>query len=211
MFDGLVYEKIFLLPRKKIRCLGKRTIWHLLNLLGAKQAVWDDQFRSGLWQKKRRCNPNTVERVTSLCKGGILVEFGCGIGSLPCSLPKQAFSRYIGYDISNVAINKAKERVRKEGLNGCEFFQCDMADWQGTSCTSLIVLEESLYYLSKKKQESFLKICCNSLAPEGKILVIVYSTRKQYRTLDTCRRICKVISEEQIGARTYLTLTRKEA
>jgi trans-aconitate methyltransferase len=150
---------------------------------------------------------NEIERVTELlCNRGRLVDFGCGEGKLPTSLPRYTFSDYIGYDISEVAIQRAKERVHESGLTNCNFEQCDMAKWLGVSSASLIVVEECLYYLTPPDVEVFLQHCSDSLIPGGSILVIVYSAAKQPRTLEICRRVCPVKHESIVDGRTWLTL-----
>lgn len=143
-------------------------------------------------------------------QGGRLVEFGCGFGQLPRNLPRGTFSSYVGIDISDCAIREARKRAREAGISGCDFFQGDMASWPGDSSVSLIVVIECLYYLSGKRLNDFLKRCCDSLTPQGAILVVVHSAQKHWKTLRACSRICKVFKEEQVETRTYLTLVRPD-
>ncbi len=177
--------------------------------MGKGQKAWDDQFRKGIWGKDT-CSPHVMKRVSKLCNGGRLVEFGCGFGQLPRNLPRGTFSSYVGIDISDYAIREATKRAREAGVSGCDFFQGDMASWLSDSGVSLIVVLECLYYLSGKRLDEFLKRCCDSLTPQGAILVVVHSAGKHWKTLRACRRICKVIEEEQVGTRTFLTLTRPD-
>ena len=183
-----------------------RMYWRTLRIFGFTKSSWDKQFELGVWDRGPR-SQNTINRVSGLCAGGKLIEFGCGGGSLPFLVPRNCYSEYIGYDISEVAIENAKRRARQEGLENIHFEQCDMAKWNGTNGVSLIVVEECLYYLSPATVERFLLQCSRSICSGGLILVIVHSSSKHARTLDVCRRVCRVEDETVIGSRTYLTLT----
>jgi cyclopropane fatty-acyl-phospholipid synthase-like methyltransferase len=189
--------------------IPKRIYWRVLSHLGLKKMSWDKQFEAGVWPGKLR-SPHVVNRVMDLCNNGSIIEFGAGEGTLPYSLPINSFSTYTGYDISAVAVMRATERAHEAGLKNCYFEQCDMAQWKGSSDVSLVVLEECIYYLSARKIETFLNRCCESLAPSGHILIIVYSASKHTRSLDVCRRVCKVVDESVIKGRTFITLARPE-
>lgn len=188
------------------RPILRRIYWRLLRIVGFKQLSWDKQFEANVWCHRPR-SMHTIEKVIELCNGGHLVEFGAGEGTLPLVLPRNSFSHYFGYDISAVAVARARERAREAGLTNCYFEQCDMVQWEGTSGVSLVIVEECIYYLRPKEIETFLKHCCKSLVPGGSILVIVHSTAKHFKTLEACRRVCRVKDESAIFGRTYITLT----
>jgi SAM-dependent methyltransferase len=126
-------------------------------------------------------------------------------------LPPGAFSSYMGYDISTVAIGRAKRRASAAALANVGFAACDIARWQGPDSASLIVAEECLYYLSPPVLERFLLRCGRCLAEGGVILAIVHSATKHARTLAVCRRVCLVRDEETLGERVFLTLAPRPA
>ena len=184
--------------------------WRVLRAIGFRQLSWNKQFDAGRWTRGDIA-PETRTLVTELCNGGRLVEFGCSDGVLPVSIPRNQFSDYLGFDISDSAIQQAQERVREAGLTGVTFSVCDMAKWQGgISSVTLVVVDECLYYLSTAEVEIFLQHCCESLVPGGKILVLIHSGTKHQQTLTTCRRICDVCQETVTGkGRVCLTLAPK--
>lgn len=188
----------------------KRVHWRTLRLLGLKRLSWNDQFEAGVWRPSPR-SPNTLSRVQQLCAGGKLIEFGCGEGDLPHLLPRDSFSEYTGFDISDVAVERATRRAAASGITACHFQQVDMAEWPGSHSVSLILAEECLYYLSPVQAELFLSTCSSSLASVGSILVIVHSARKHATTLEVCRQVCGVREETLIGPRTFLTLGPRNA
>jgi cyclopropane fatty-acyl-phospholipid synthase-like methyltransferase len=193
----------------KKKNIFQRAYWRFLRYIGLGAKSWDIQFRKGVWSRDT-CSPNVVERVVKLCDGGRLVEFGCGLGGLPRSVPEGTFSSYLGIDISNYAIQEADKRAAAHGISNYEFRQCDMKDWPGDNDVSLIVIEECLNYLSGNHLRKFLTHCCDSLNEKGTILVIIWSAKKHADTLDMCREVCNVMHDDMIGTRTCLTLTKKE-
>lgn len=187
----------------------RRVYWRLLRAIGLKQLSWDKQFEAGVWCRRPR-SPKTIQHVEELCRGGYLVEFGCGEGTLPLALKEGTFSRYVGYDISAVAVRTAAQAVQAAGRANCEFHDGDMAKWEGASGASLIVAEECLYYLPAEDAETFLQRCSASLTEDGSILVIVHSAVKHATTLETCRRVCQVRSESDSDGRTFLVLASRK-
>jgi cyclopropane fatty-acyl-phospholipid synthase-like methyltransferase len=188
--------------------LLQRVYWRSLRLMGLKALSWNEQFRTASVYSGPR-SPNTIEYVEKLCHGGVLLEFGCGEGSLPFVLRPACYSSYIGYDISAVAVAEANRKAADQGAKNVHFEQADMARWEGNEKASLIVAEESLYYLSSADTERFLRACVRSLTSDGSILIIVHSGSKHAATLDVCRRVCRVIEESTIGSRVFLTLRGK--
>jgi trans-aconitate methyltransferase len=158
----------FRIARTRAVKIVYRLWWRLLRAWAPRKS-WNSQFATDYWNLPR--SPETTRRVAQFCRAGRLVEFGCAVGALPRVLPAGTFSQYKGYDISDVAIARARERAPAN----CSFEQVDMANWSGDEDISLIVIEEALYYLSAKQQRRFLHACCRSLAPDGHVLVIVHS------------------------------------
>lgn len=181
----------------------------ILRLLGFKRQAWNWQFKAGWWARTQHC-PALIEQLSALCQGGLILEFGCGEGAVPHMLPRGSFSEYRGYDISDVAIEIASAKAHAAGLQHCFFEQADMVQWQGHYEASVILLEESLYYLTPNETRAFLRKCCANLAPGGVILVVVHSATKHARTLELCREVCHELKSRQTP-RTFLTLCPKEA
>jgi cyclopropane fatty-acyl-phospholipid synthase-like methyltransferase len=87
---------------------------------------------------------HTVKQITKLCTVGKLIEFDCGEGNLPYLLPCKCYYEYMGYDISEVTINRPKQRVVKERIKNINFELCDMTKLKETYSASLILVEENL-------------------------------------------------------------------
>lgn len=177
----------------------------LLRAVGLNRAAWDLEFRAGVWDRGPRSS-ELVRLACELCNGGRLVEFGCGEGTLPIALPAHAFSDYLGYDVSAVAIRRARDRIAAAGVARVRFEQEDMARWNGDSGVSLIVAEEVLYYLDPRQRAAFLARCRVSLTSDGSLLVVVHDASKHAATIDSCRSTCDVKRRLEVDHRTYLVL-----
>jgi ubiquinone/menaquinone biosynthesis C-methylase UbiE len=57
----------------------------------------------------------------SRSRGKATLEYGCGMGSHSPFMARNGAARVVGIDISDVAIEKATEAARQEGLNGIEY------------------------------------------------------------------------------------------
>lgn len=55
--------------------------------------------------------------------------------------PDGVFSKYYGYDVSEVAVKVARDQVSEPRAPYCVFEQCEMSLWKGSSGVSLILLE----------------------------------------------------------------------
>lgn len=182
-----------------------RIYWRILRLFGFGKEAWDDQFKKGFWSRGRHSD-YFLEKVISLNRGGLLIEFGCAEGALIEELPASSYSKYQGYDISAVAIELANKKSSENGLSNCIFEQCDMSEWAGYPGASLILLEECLYYLNAAQIKVFLDKCRRSLLPGGVILVVVHSADKHANTLKECRLAGNVIEEVLLNGRVFMTL-----
>ncbi len=193
-------------PALKHASLIRRAIWRFQRLVGFKKRAWDEQFREGIWGTDLS-SPKVLDKVVELCNGGRLVEFGCAFGQLPRNLPAGTFSSYLGMDISAYAIEEAERRLEKAGTENCRFMQADMASWDGDSEVSLIVMEECINYITGNALDAFLERCCDSLAPEGAILVVLHSAKKHWKPIEACREKCHTIQEETQDGRFFGTFT----
>jgi trans-aconitate methyltransferase len=195
---GLEIDKI-----KRVENLVMPITYAIARRLGplGRRWAWNSQFRRGAPFAVSR-SPLTIKLVERLARAGVIVELACGDGILSRSIRSSAYSAYRGYDISDVAI----ERARQLANSKCTFAVCDMCDWRGDQEVSLIVIEEALYYIIHAQQRALLRLCKASLNPEGRILVIVHSEKRHAATLKTCRETLTIDEQIRDGERVHLVL-----
>ena len=108
---------------------------------------WDEQYRNGRWDYL-----NGVEESEhySIIAGYIrqyfqqadVLDVGCGHGRLARILHTDCFSRYIGIDFSEEAIERAKQLQPKNA----QFINEDFEKWTPPDSVDVVVFNECLYY-----------------------------------------------------------------
>ena len=84
----------------------------------AKQRVWDSEYKAGQWTYSRG-GPNNEARepiyefIEKYGANGSILDLGCGSGMTALEM-KNNFVEYIGVDVSEVAIEKARLALSKE-------------------------------------------------------------------------------------------------
>ena len=189
-----------------IRFYAMRGLSKSLKLIGLEKAAWDIEHKTLFWQTDKKSRI-MIEKISGLLGGGLVVEFGCGDGTLTSYLLKDSFSQYIGYDISSVAI-KMCERANNDPR--ISFQTQDMMSWRGLEDikvkADLIVCEECLNYLDKESLIRFLNNCCKSMNADGSIFASFHSQTKHAETIDTIRQNIDVVDEQVEGERIYMTM-----
>ncbi|MEW4241131.1 glycosyltransferase [Priestia megaterium] len=126
------------------------------------------------WDNYRRLrNANEINRfgVTApLCKGNVL-EVGCANGDLSINIAMHADNLY-GLDIEPVAVELARYKVNKLGLDNCFFALGDGANLSfGENSFDTVVLAEVLEHVQDPK--SFIEEAVRVCKSGGKVLISV--------------------------------------
>jgi 2-polyprenyl-3-methyl-5-hydroxy-6-metoxy-1,4-benzoquinol methylase len=107
---------------------------------------------------------------------GSLLEIGCGEGLLPERLGPAGYSRYMGIDLSTVAV----ERARVRDLPHASFVAADASEFEPDGCFDLVVFHEVLEYMDDpgavvRRYEQW-------VAPGGWFVVSQYDSPDNART-----------------------------
>ena len=109
---------------------------------------WDSQYRKGNWEYMKHLEEvGRYSLITGyihyLKPGGSVLDVGCGEGVLPQRLNLDNISKYVGIDISQVAINAASQKANEKVI----FVNEDVSVYTPMDCFDVIVFNEILYYL----------------------------------------------------------------
>ena len=115
--------------------------------LPASAALWNEQYRAGLWSYLR--DPAELARygvLAAFCERLTpcrrVLDVGCGEGILRDFLRRGEYQRYLGIDVSEVAIEAARR-----GADGRdELLVADAERFTSEERFDAVVLNESLYY-----------------------------------------------------------------
>jgi 2-polyprenyl-3-methyl-5-hydroxy-6-metoxy-1,4-benzoquinol methylase len=123
-----------------------------------------------------------------------LLDIGCGNGHLYGWVCQNSSYRYVGVDLSNVAIKQARER----GTIQARFEVADAAIFDPQNQFDIIVFNEMLYYV--KNPESMLERYEGFLRPGGTFIISMWRSTASLRTWRICSSRLRVIDEVRLRA-----------
>ena len=169
---------------KKIR---KGIIHKFLRKFGTratKQRIWDEEFRSGSWEYIDHTKNDPIYPVLArYCKGGDILDLGCGAGNTGNELDVGNYNRYDGVDVSAEAVERASKRSRKNGRDGKNsYFVDDIVTFVPQKRYSIILLRESLFYLPMSRISQTLKRLSEYLIEDG-FLIVRMCDRHRYSSI----------------------------
>ena len=109
---------------------------------------WEDEFRAGGWDfltspLERHRNTLLAGCVDQYAPTGSVLEVGCGTGALQSSLLRNGHRAYLGVDISEAALTRA----RSGGDSRSTFVTAPAETFEPPESYDAIVFAETLYYL----------------------------------------------------------------
>jgi len=138
--------------------------------LNITKSRWDKEFSTGQWDY---LDHTSAERARSAIIGmycrhffptGRILDVGCGLGTIVDFLNSAQKKKYLGLDISEEALKKAKQKK-------VDFQNIDFAKFKSKAKFNIIIFNEVLYYMD---EESTIKKALNILAKDGKVIVSLY-------------------------------------
>lgn len=138
-----------------------------------KMLLWDEEFASTHWDfidnTAGDCVYPPIEKY--LNKGSIL-DLGCGPGNTANEIADSAYTTYVGVDISEVALAKARARTERDGRTAKNSFVCsDFLAFQTAQAFDVILFRESMYHVPLNKVRPILTHFSNQLKPGGVFVV----------------------------------------
>lgn len=184
---------------------------------GRTRYQWDREYATGRWDYFRE--PGEEARYKALLQfitqylGGdrTILEIGCGEGILQARMAPGSYSRFLGIDISKVAVRRAA-RLSDQTT---DYRAANMETYIPRGKYDLIIFNEVLYYSADPMR--LMKRYAAFLRPGGLILASLNETKKSLEIMQTLeqefglvdQRIstyergawhCKVYSQTQPGA-----------
>jgi len=155
---------------------------------GAKQRIWDSEYKTGKWTYDRNGQHNEAgEPVYKLLKKygthGTILDLGCGSGMTALEMDN-SFQSYVGVDVSDVAIEKARIALSTESgrASKVQFCVSDISTFVPDREFSVILFRESIYYVPQPRLKGMLDTYCSNLTPGG-VFIIRLCDRNKYRQI----------------------------
>ncbi len=145
----------------------------------AKQRVWDSEYKTGRWTYQRGGQNNEGREpvygfLEKYGAGGSILDLGCGSGMTALEM-RNNFREYVGVDISEIAVGKARVELCKEidRAHKTRFFASDISSFQPDRKFSVILFRESIYYVPQHQIGQMINRYCSHLCPGGVFIVRV--------------------------------------
>jgi len=135
--------------------------------------TWNDEYDSGAWDYLSSTKEvGRYSVIVGYClhfkPAARILDVGCGTGILARWLSNAAISSYLGIDLSEAAIEKA----RQSNIQRAEFAVADVTTFQTSQLFDVIVFNEVLYYL--RNPDDYLGRFARYLAPGGILVVSMW-------------------------------------
>jgi Ribosomal protein L11 methylase len=149
--------------------------------LAAKKSLWDEEFGSGQWNYLEQTTEDPIYPILEkYARNGGILDMGCGSGNTANELEYAKFECYTGTDLSEVAVQKAIQRTRKNGREGKTEFKCaPIEDFRPEKAYDLILFRESIFYIPVRKIKAVLDRYALHLKPEG-VFILRMCDREKY-------------------------------
>ena len=159
---------------------------------------WDDQYSRGGWDYlsslSERSHYSVIVGYGSYLKADAsILDVGCGHGVLhDCWLPL-GYRRYVGVDVSDVAVNALRQR----DLPAASFVAADAETYEPTEQFDVVVFNESITYFTDPSG-GFTKYVA-ALAPDGIVIVSCHLRSARARAiLKDLKQTWPVLDETEV-------------
>lgn len=141
-----------------------------------KQKIWDQEYNSAKWDyinfTPHDCTYGILEKYA---QQGDILDMGCGPGNTANEISEQAYRSYVGVDISEIALQKAKQRTVETGRQDKnQFERSDIINYAPRGLYDVILFRESLYYVPIHRVKATLQHYALYLKPTGVFIVRNY-------------------------------------
>lgn len=138
-----------------------------------KRALWDKEFSGTKWDFIDNTAGDCVyPNLEKYAKNGSILDLGCGPGNTANELSATAYESYVGVDISEAALEKARKRTVQNGrASRNTFFQGDFITFEPNQKFDVILFRESMYHVPMGKIKDTLDHYARYLNGDGVFVV----------------------------------------
>jgi SAM-dependent methyltransferase len=148
-----------------------------------KKILWDKEFSGGKWNFIDDTAGDCVypHLARHLHKGSIL-DLGCGPGNTANELAATAYQSYVGVDISEAALLKARRRTEENGRTEKNLFvKDDFLSYVPAQRFDMILFRESMYHVPISKVKIILDRYAKYLKDGGVFVVRLHGGTTKHR------------------------------
>src|SRR3989442_5532893 len=134
------------LTRMKNILRGARQRWGTAQM---KAGLWNREFANGSWDLIESTSGDPIYGfIEKYSHGGSILDLGCGSGNTGCELNADKYSSYLGVDISDVALERARQRSKASHRDQKNhYYQSEITSYAPSQKYDVILFRESIYYI----------------------------------------------------------------
>jgi SAM-dependent methyltransferase len=142
---------------------------------GMKKRFWDKEFSSGKWDFIDNTLGDPIySYLEKYVDHGSILDLGCGPGNTATELASP-YRKYVGVDISAVALEKARKKTEATGRAGRNQFACsDFLSFDPADKFDVILFRESMYHVPIGQVKMILDKYSEFLQKDGVFIVRLY-------------------------------------
>jgi SAM-dependent methyltransferase len=146
-----------------------------------KASMWNQEYASGHWAVLEEIPDDPVyPHLEEQARGGDILDLGCGPGAVGNHLNPARYRSYLGVDISEVAIAKAREKNTASGrADRNSYLAADILTFETKQKFDAILFGDSIYYFPVRRAAELLDRYCENLKPDGVYVVRMFVTSKR--------------------------------
>jgi 2-polyprenyl-3-methyl-5-hydroxy-6-metoxy-1,4-benzoquinol methylase len=145
---------------------------------GLKRIFWDKEYSGHKWDFADHTENDCVYlHLEKHAANGSILDLGCGTGNTSNELARDAYQKYLGVDISEVCLSKARRRSQESGRAAKnQFVFGEILQFSTPQKFDVILFRESLYHVPMGKIVSTLNRYSKNLRENGVIIVRIYTS-----------------------------------
>ena len=169
---------------------GFKQVW---GKSSTKRQLWDTEYAAGRWNVLDHTEGAVLyDYLQKYASDGSILDLGCGSGNTANEVTFQ-YRRYVGVDVSAVAVQKATDRSALNGRSARNSYAAeDVLAYVPEGKFDVILLRESVYYISPLHLKGMFLRYSAFLNPKGVFIITIgeHGTKKARRD-----KIYKLIDE----------------
>jgi 2-polyprenyl-3-methyl-5-hydroxy-6-metoxy-1,4-benzoquinol methylase len=143
-----------------------------------KKRFWNSEYTSGKWNfNDKTADDYVYTPLEKYGRNGSILDLGCGSGNTANEMAFNACRSYLGVDISESALEKARKWSERTGRAGKNTFATgDFLHYVPTQKFDVILFRESLYHCPVGKVKAVLDRYSKYLPESGVFIVRLFTT-----------------------------------
>ena len=143
-----------------------------------KKLFWDSEYLSGKWNfNDETASDSVYPPLEKYARNGSILDLGCGSGNTANEMAVSAYRTYLGVDISEPALRKARRWTEQSGrADKNSFAQGDLLSYVPTQRFDVILFRESIYHIPLGKVKAVLGRYSKYLRDGGVFIVRLFTS-----------------------------------